>query len=178
MRFVLAVQEREKGGDKQVEQVSRELWRRIWSEDKDITKPASLSEVPTYQARLHFKRLRSTIYLILSQFYCLFFLQAAKKAGLSDSEIKDLLELSTTKELKDKLKSTTQDALDYGVSCPAAVLVDSDKRDKILLCNKQNLSHCLFLRHSASRWWCVMLMESQRYFLDLTDLSSWPTALV
>lgn len=48
MRFVAAVQEREKGGDKLVEQLSRELWRRIWSEDKDITEPMSLSEVPTY----------------------------------------------------------------------------------------------------------------------------------
>lgn len=46
MRFVAAVQEREVGGDKQVEQVSRELWMRIWSQDKDITQPASLSEVP------------------------------------------------------------------------------------------------------------------------------------
>ena len=46
MRFVTAVQEREKDGDKQVEQVSRELWRRIWSQDIDITEPASLAEVP------------------------------------------------------------------------------------------------------------------------------------
>ncbi|XP_037532167.1 glutathione S-transferase kappa 1 [Nematolebias whitei] len=44
MRFVTAVQQQQKGGDKQVEQVSRELWRRIWCEDKDITEPASLSE--------------------------------------------------------------------------------------------------------------------------------------
>ncbi|XP_023138530.1 glutathione S-transferase kappa 1-like [Amphiprion ocellaris] len=42
MRFVAAVQQ--KGGDKKTEKVSRELWRRIWSEDKDITEPASLSE--------------------------------------------------------------------------------------------------------------------------------------
>jgi len=48
MRFVTAVQEREKCGDKQVEQVSRELWRRIWSEDKDITESASLTEVVAY----------------------------------------------------------------------------------------------------------------------------------
>ncbi|XP_034030434.1 tyrosine-protein kinase STYK1-like isoform X2 [Thalassophryne amazonica] len=82
MRFVTAVQEQEKDGQK-VEKVSRELWRRIWSEDKDITEPASLSE-------------------------------AATKAGLSDSEIKDLLMLSTSKEIKDKLKSTTQEALDHG----------------------------------------------------------------
>lgn len=83
MRFVTAVQMREKGGDAKVEQVSRELWRRIWSEDKDITLPASLSE-------------------------------AALKAGLSESEIKEALELSTSKEIKEKLKSATQKALDYG----------------------------------------------------------------
>lgn len=82
MRFVTAVQEREKGGDKQVEQVSRELWRRIWNEDKDITEPASLSE-------------------------------AAMKAGLSDSDIKEVLKLYTSKEIKDKLKNATQDALNH-----------------------------------------------------------------
>lgn len=46
MRFVAAVQEKEKDEEKVVN-VSRELWRRIWSEDKDITEPASLSEVQT-----------------------------------------------------------------------------------------------------------------------------------
>lgn len=46
MRFVAAVQEKEKDGEKVVN-VSRELWRRIWSQDKDITEPASLSEVQT-----------------------------------------------------------------------------------------------------------------------------------
>lgn len=48
MRFVTAVQEQEKGGDQQVVQLSRELWRRIWSQDKDITEPASLAEVPDW----------------------------------------------------------------------------------------------------------------------------------
>ncbi|KAM4580668.1 glutathione S-transferase kappa 1-like [Odontesthes bonariensis] len=83
MRFVTAVQEREKSGDKQLERVSRELWRRIWSEDKDITQSASLTE-------------------------------AAKKAGLSDREIEEVLKLSTSQEIKDKLKNATQDALNYG----------------------------------------------------------------
>ncbi|XP_073702832.1 glutathione S-transferase kappa 1 [Garra rufa] len=42
MRFVTAVAERE--GDVQVERVTRELWKRIWSTDQDITQPASLTE--------------------------------------------------------------------------------------------------------------------------------------
>lgn len=83
MRFVTAVQQLEKGGDKQVEQVSRELWRRIWSEDKDITQPESLSE-------------------------------AAKKAGLTDGEIEEALKLYTSQEIKDKLKHSTEEALNYG----------------------------------------------------------------
>ncbi|CAN9513707.1 unnamed protein product [Ophioblennius macclurei] len=83
MRFVTAVQTKEKSGDKHVEQVSRELWRRIWSEDKDITEPKSIAE-------------------------------AAVKAGIPESSIKELLELSTSKEVKDKLKLSTQEALDYG----------------------------------------------------------------
>lgn len=83
MRFVAAVQEKEKGGDGKVERVSRELWRRIWSEDKDITEPASLSE-------------------------------AAKKAGLSENEIKEVLSMYTSKEIKDKLKKSSEEALNYG----------------------------------------------------------------
>ena len=42
-------------------------------------------------------------------------LQAAMKAGMSASEVGELLRLSSTKEIKDKLKSTTQEALDHGV---------------------------------------------------------------
>lgn len=82
MRFVTALQEWEKSGDKKVELVSRELWRRIWSQDKDITKPESISE-------------------------------AAMKAGLSASEIEELLKFSTSKEIKDKLRSSTQEALNH-----------------------------------------------------------------
>ncbi|KAL6488914.1 hypothetical protein MHYP_G00026550 [Metynnis hypsauchen] len=44
MRFVTAVSEKEKVGDSLVEKVSRELWKRIWSADQDITEPGSLSE--------------------------------------------------------------------------------------------------------------------------------------
>ena len=66
------------------------------------------------------------------------------KAGLSDSEIKEVLKLSTSKEIKDKLKSATQAALDHGASFPSDLLVDSGKRDKKLPCNEQNLSCCFF----------------------------------
>lgn len=44
MRFVTAVAEKHKDGDVLVEKVSRELWKRIWSTDQDITQPASLTE--------------------------------------------------------------------------------------------------------------------------------------
>lgn len=70
MRFVAAVQEREKGGDKLVEQVSRELWRRIWSDDKDITEPASLSEVPTYTAWLLFGEINEHYSVLSQHFFC------------------------------------------------------------------------------------------------------------
>lgn len=65
MRFVTAVQEQEKGGDKLVEQVSRELWRRIWSEDKDITEAASLAEVPAGPAWFCLERLISDALLFV-----------------------------------------------------------------------------------------------------------------
>lgn len=63
MRFVAAVQERGTGGDKLVEQVSRELWRRIWSEDKDITEPASLFEVSTNASGSALMRLTSVSFV-------------------------------------------------------------------------------------------------------------------
>uniref|UniRef100_A0A7N8YJA5 Glutathione S-transferase kappa n=1 Tax=Mastacembelus armatus TaxID=205130 RepID=A0A7N8YJA5_9TELE len=114
MRFLTAVQERE-GGNTKAEQVSRELFLRIWNEDKDITEPGSLSEVP-----------------------------AAVKAGLSESEIKELLELYTSPKMKDKLRSTTQDALDYGafglpllvchVNSKAEVFFGSDRFELMAHC--------------------------------------------
>lgn len=42
--------------------------------------------------------------------------QAALKAGLSASEVEELLKLATSQQIKDKLKSATQEALDHGVS--------------------------------------------------------------
>ncbi|XP_029308439.1 glutathione S-transferase kappa 1-like [Cottoperca gobio] len=114
MRFVTAVQERQTGGDEQVERVSRELWRRIWSEDKDITEPASLSE-------------------------------AAMKAGLSDSEIKEVLKLSTSKEIKDKLKSATQKALDYGAFGFPLVVCHLDGKPEVFFGSDrfELMAHCI-----------------------------------
>lgn len=160
MRFVAAVQEREKDGDKKVEQVSRELWRRIWSQDKDITESASLSEVPTYAAHKRliafetgdFSHKAAPFGLLLSHY---FFSQAAVKAGLPASEIEELLKLSTSKQIKDKLKSTTQEALDHGVSQILFSLYNNwcqsfHEWEYILRCCSQNLFSCVFPRHSAS----------------------------
>ncbi|XP_027027429.1 glutathione S-transferase kappa 1 [Tachysurus fulvidraco] len=82
MRFITAVAEKEKDGYHLVENVSRELWKRIWSTDQDICEPVSLSE-------------------------------AALKAGLSSSEVEELLRLAKSQPIKDKLKQTTQEALEY-----------------------------------------------------------------
>lgn len=114
MRFVAAVQEREKGGDQQVERVSRELWRRIWSEDKDITEPASLAE-------------------------------AAKKAGLTESEIKEVLNTYTSQKIKDKLKSSSEAALEYGAfGFPMIVCHVNDKPEMFFGSDRFELmAHCI-----------------------------------
>uniref|UniRef100_A0A8C2E3G3 Glutathione S-transferase kappa n=1 Tax=Cyprinus carpio TaxID=7962 RepID=A0A8C2E3G3_CYPCA len=82
MRFVTAVAEKEKEGDMLVERVSRELWKRIWSTDQDITQPASLTE-------------------------------AGLKAGLSANEVEEILTLSKSQPIKDKLKIVTEEALEH-----------------------------------------------------------------
>ncbi|XP_072536010.1 glutathione S-transferase kappa 1 [Salminus brasiliensis] len=80
MRFLTAVAE--KSGDIHLEKVSRELWKRIWSNDQDITEPASFSE-------------------------------AGLKAGLSASEVEELLKMAKSQLIKDKLKQTTNDAMNH-----------------------------------------------------------------
>ncbi|XP_058241496.1 glutathione S-transferase kappa 1 [Hemibagrus wyckioides] len=82
MRFITAVGEKEKGSDRLVENVSREVWKRIWSKDQDICEPVSLSE-------------------------------AGQKAGLSSSEVEEVLQLAKSQPIKDKLKQTTQEAIEY-----------------------------------------------------------------
>lgn len=95
----------------------------------------NLHHCPRYQLiqPVVFENIKKHHFVLSRCFFWGFFcLQAAIKAGLSDSEIKEALTLSTSKEIKDKLKSATQDALDHGVSCPSVLLVDSGKRDKTL----------------------------------------------
>ncbi|XP_056114450.1 glutathione S-transferase kappa 1-like [Rhinichthys klamathensis goyatoka] len=82
MRFVTAVAEKDKEGDVLVERVSRELWKRIWSTDQDITQPAS-------------------------------FIEVGLKAGLSANEVEEILTLAKSQPIKDKLKSVTQEVLEY-----------------------------------------------------------------
>ncbi|KAJ8005162.1 hypothetical protein DPEC_G00143780 [Dallia pectoralis] len=113
MRFLSAVEMREVDGDKQLERMSRELWMRIWSLDKDITQPGSISE-------------------------------AAMKAGISAGETEELLKLSTSKLIKDKLKNSTQEALDHGafglplvvchINGKAEVFFGSDRFELIAHC--------------------------------------------
>lgn len=115
MRFVAAVQEQQgKLGDKQVELVSRELWRRIWSQDKDITTPESLSE-------------------------------AAMKAGISASEVGELLRLSSTKEIKDKLKNTTKEALNHGAFGFPLIVCHVDGKPEIFFGSDrfELMAHCI-----------------------------------
>lgn len=83
MRFVAAVQEREKGGDQQVERVSRELWRRIWSEDKDITEPASLAEVP-FSADCLCLKLLTSFFFSFTVWENVFFLYIGSKESRFD----------------------------------------------------------------------------------------------
>ncbi|XP_024123661.1 glutathione S-transferase kappa 1 [Oryzias melastigma] len=114
MRLVTAVQERETGGDKQVEQVSRELWRRIWSEDKDITQPESLSE-------------------------------AAKKAGLSDGDVQEILQMYTSQPIKDKLKNTTEHALSYGAFGFPMIVCHIDGKPEVFFGSDrfELMAHCI-----------------------------------
>lgn len=81
MRFVTAVQMMHPDF---LEPVSRELWIRIWSEDKDITEPESI-------------------------------LEAATKAGMSEDIAKKVLATTSSPEVKNKLKETTDSALKYGI---------------------------------------------------------------
>lgn len=114
MRFVAAVQAQEKAGDKQLELVSRELWKRIWSQDKDITTPESLSE-------------------------------AAMMAGMSASEVEELLRLSSTKEIKDKLKSTTQEALNHGAFGFPLIICHVDGKPEMFFGSDrfELMAHCI-----------------------------------
>ncbi|KAM8826682.1 glutathione S-transferase kappa 1-like [Synchiropus picturatus] len=114
MRFVTAVQQTEKDGDKRVEQVSRELWRRIWSQDQDIVDPESLT-------------------------------QAAVSAGLSETEIQDLLKLCSTQPIKDQLKTQTQAALDYGAFGFPMIICHLDGKPEMFFGSDrfELMAHCM-----------------------------------
>lgn len=114
MRFVTAIQDRETGGDKQVERVSRELWMRIWSQDKDITKPESLTE-------------------------------AGLKAGLSSSDIEEALAMATTKEIKEKLKKSSEEALAHGSFGFPMIVCHVDGRKEMFFGSDrfELMAHCI-----------------------------------
>ncbi|XP_069609742.1 glutathione S-transferase kappa 1-like [Ranitomeya imitator] len=97
MRFLAAVQ---MSHPEFLEEVSRQLWLRIWSEDKDITTPESI-------------------------------VQAAKKAGMSEDLAKKLLTTITTPEIKNKLKETTDKALEYGVFGMPSIVAHIDGKPEL-----------------------------------------------
>ncbi|XP_032233748.1 glutathione S-transferase kappa 1 [Nematostella vectensis] len=66
-----------------IEQLSRELWMRIWSRDEDIVLPESLK-------------------------------QACLATGFSDTQSTAIISRLSDQDIKDKLKETTQEALDAG----------------------------------------------------------------
>ncbi|XP_077114876.1 glutathione S-transferase kappa 1-like [Ranitomeya variabilis] len=97
MRFLTAVQ---MSHPQFLEEVSRQLWLRIWSEDKDITTPESI-------------------------------VQAAKKAGMAEDLAKKLLTTITTPEIKNKLKETTDKALEYGVFGMPSIVAHIDGKPEL-----------------------------------------------
>ncbi|XP_076826682.1 glutathione S-transferase kappa 1-like isoform X1 [Brachyhypopomus gauderio] len=114
MRFLTAVSEKESSGDALVENVSRELWTRIWSTDQDITQPASFSE-------------------------------AGLKAGLSASELEELLKLAKSQPIKDKLKQTTQEALNYKAFGFPLIVCHVDRKPEVFFGSDrfELMAHCI-----------------------------------
>ncbi|XP_073541497.1 glutathione S-transferase kappa 1-like isoform X2 [Phyllobates terribilis] len=97
MRFLTVVQ---MSHPEFLEEVSRQLWLRIWSEDKDITAPESI-------------------------------VQAAKKAGMPEDLTKNLLSKITSPEIKNKLKETTDKALEYGVFGMPSIVAHIDGKPEL-----------------------------------------------
>uniref|UniRef100_A0AAY4B3F1 Glutathione S-transferase kappa n=1 Tax=Denticeps clupeoides TaxID=299321 RepID=A0AAY4B3F1_9TELE len=114
MRFLTAVAERELGGDCRLEQISRELWMRIWSRDQDISQLASLSE-------------------------------AGLKLGLPGSEVEELVKLATSQSVKDKLKATTEEAVQYGAFGFPLIVCHVNGRPEIFFGSDrfELMAHCI-----------------------------------
>ncbi|XP_017321260.1 glutathione S-transferase kappa 1 isoform X2 [Ictalurus punctatus] len=114
MRFITAVAEKEKDGDHLLENVSREVWKRIWSTDQDICEPASLSE-------------------------------AGLKAGLSSSEVEELLGLAKSQPVKDKLKQTIQEAINYEAFGLPLIVCHVDGKPQVFFGSDrfELMAHCI-----------------------------------
>ncbi|CAJ0930974.1 unnamed protein product [Ranitomeya imitator] len=141
MRFVTTVQ---MSHPEFLEEVSRNLWLRIWSEDKDITEPESILQ-GKHRVTKRGPALSNPMFTLVNgivgrwRAVCVTALQrpnsdtaairivvgiaaaslsvtAAKKAGMPEDLAKKLLTTITSPEVKNKLKETTEKALAYGVS--------------------------------------------------------------
>ncbi|KAB5586650.1 hypothetical protein PHYPO_G00004110 [Pangasianodon hypophthalmus] len=116
MRFITAVaeKEKEKDNDRLLENVSREVWKRIWSMDQDICEPVSLSE-------------------------------AGLKAGLSSSEVEEVINLAKSEPIKNKLKQTTQEAINYEAFGFPLIICHVDGKPQIFFGSDrfELMAHCI-----------------------------------
>lgn len=98
--------------------------------------------------------------------------KAGLKAGLSSSEVEELLSLAKSQPIKDKLKQTTEEAINYKASVRSFPLID-----RVSQVFGSILSLLLF-RHSGFLSSSAMLTEIPNCSLDRTGSSSWLTASV
>ena len=75
-----------------LEEASTEIWREIWSKDTDITQDSVLTEVKVLKTfKNHFRH-----FLIFTSKP----LKALTRAGLSETRSKEMIEMTSTPEIK------------------------------------------------------------------------------
>ncbi|KAL5014684.1 hypothetical protein ScPMuIL_008954 [Solemya velum] len=123
-RFLTAVDMRQ---PEYTEEISRQLWLRIWSRDEDITQAESL-------------------------------LQAGKAAKVPEALLKEALSSIKDQTVKDKLKKTTDQALDYGAfGAPTIVAYINNKPEMFF-----GSDRFLLLAHALGEKWQGPLPSSSK----------------
>ena len=111
---------------------------------------------------------------------CLFLSKAATCAGMSDSEIEDALQRSTTQEVKEQLKATTAEACEKGVCVPEKTHILKFDFSLFTANHFPYLSTNKFFtfcfRHLVRRPWLLReLMAKSIWFLALTGWKLLPS---